>query len=269
MKLLVTGGAGYLGSEVCRLAAERGDEVLAARFQTPPPFGKPLHLDVRDEAEVQRVLMRHGPDVVVHTAYVQTGPLMADTIVRGSRALAAAAHRAGARLIHLSTDLVFDGEHGAPYAEDADPRPVVDYGAAKLEAERLVAQAHPEALLVRTSLLYGKPGPQEALALQEGVELYTDEIRCPTRVDELAAALLELGALDLAGPLHVAAPDACSRYAFARLLRTAAGADPEGVRAGLAPGSGRARNVALDSSKATELLVVRLRGVAETMGRSA
>jgi dTDP-4-dehydrorhamnose reductase len=269
VKLLVTGAAGYLGSEVCRLAVERGDDVLATRFHTPPPFGQPLHLDVRDEAEVQRVLMRHGPDVVIHTAYVKSGPGMADTIVRGSRAVAAAAHRAGARLVQLSTDLVFDGEHGAPYAEDADPRPVSDYGAAKFEAERLVAQVHPEALLVRTSLLYGKPGPQEALAMQDGVELYTDEIRCPTRVDELAAALLELGALDRAGPLHVAAPDACSRYAFARLLRTAAGADPEGVRAGLAPGSGRARNVALDSSKAAELLVMRLRGVAETMGRSA
>ncbi len=68
---------------------------------------------------------------------------MAETIVRGSRAVAAAAHRAGARLVHLSTDLVFDGEHGAPYAEDAEPRPVGDYGAAKLEAERLVAQAAP------------------------------------------------------------------------------------------------------------------------------
>jgi dTDP-4-dehydrorhamnose reductase len=82
-------------------------------------------------------------------------------------------------------------------------------------------------------------------------------------------ALLELGTLELAGPLHVAAPDACSRYAFARLLRAAAGVDPEGIRAGLAPRSGRARNVALDSSKAAELLVARLRGVAATMGPSA
>jgi dTDP-4-dehydrorhamnose reductase len=277
VKLLVTGGAGYLGSEVCRQAAERGFEVLATRFRTAPPYGAPVHLDVRDAAEAQRVLMRHGPEVVVHTAYVQGGPALAETIVRGSHAVAAAAHRSGARLVHLSTDLVFDGEQGAPYAEDAEPRPVLDYGAAKLEAERLVAQAHPGALLVRTSLLYGKPlynrlGPQEALALRDGAELYTDEIRCPTRVDELAAALLELAGLDVSGPLHVAAPDAVSRYELARLLRAAAGEDPDGVRCAPSPrfgrGSGRARNVALDSSKAAGLLASTLRGVSAAIGLS-
>jgi dTDP-4-dehydrorhamnose reductase len=269
VKLLVTGAAGYLGSEVCRLAVERGDEVLAARFRVRPPHGQPLDLDVRDAAHVDRVLMRHGPNVVVHTAYVQDGPTMPATIVRGSRAVAEAARRADARLVHLSTDLVFDGEQGAPYAEDAEPRPVGLYGAAKLEAERLVAQAHPEALLVRTSLLYGKPGPQEALALRDGVELYTDEIRCPTRVDELAAALLELAARDVAGPLHVAAGEPCSRFELGRLLRAAAGGDPDGVRGAPSPRVGRARNVALDSSRAVRLLGSELRGVSAAMGRSA
>jgi dTDP-4-dehydrorhamnose reductase len=265
VKLLVTGGAGYLGSELCRQAVERGDHVLATQFRSPPPYGAPLPLDVRDAEAVERVLMRHGPEAVVHTAYVQSGPLLAETVVRGSHAVAAAAHRAGTRLVHLSTDLVFDGEQGAPYTEASEARPVGDYGAAKLEAERLVARVDPDALIVRTSLLYGKPGPQEALALRDGVELYFDEIRCPTRVDDLAAALLELVAGDLAGPLHVAAPDAISRYELGRLLRAAAGADPDGVRGAASPRAGRARNVALDSSKAAGLLSTRLRGV----GRSA
>jgi dTDP-4-dehydrorhamnose reductase len=131
-------------------------------------------------------------------------------------------------------------------------------------------QAHPGALLVRTSLLYGKQGgPQEALAFQDGAELYTDEIRCPTRVDELAAALLELAGLAVSGPLHVAAPDAVSRYEFARLLRAAAGADPDGVQSARTPRSGRARNVALDSSEAAGLLDSPLRGVIAAMGLSA
>jgi dTDP-4-dehydrorhamnose reductase len=266
LKLLVTGGAGYLGSEICRLAAERGDEVLAIRFRSPPAHGHAVDLDVRDAAAVERVLMRHGPDVVIHTAYVQHGDAMHDTIVRGSHAVAASAHRCGARLLHLSSDLVFDGEHGAPYNEDDEPRPVMAYGAAKLEAEQLVLRMHPGATLVRTSLLYGKPdGPQERLALRDDVEFYTDEIRCPTRVDELAGALLALVDHEHAGPLHLASPGAVSRYDLARSLRAVAGRDPETVRGAPGPAGGRAKNVALDSSRAEALLGSTLSGI----GRSA
>jgi dTDP-4-dehydrorhamnose reductase len=262
VKLLVTGAAGYLGSEVCAQGVERGWDVLGTRFRSPVPAGRAVSLDVRDADAVQRVFMRHGPELVVHTAYVQSDEA---TIVKGSDAVAAAAHRCGARLVHLSTDLVFDGEQGAPYREDSEPRPVMAYGAAKLAAERLVARAHPGALLVRTSLLYGKPGPQEALALRDDAELYTDEIRCPTLVSELASALLELAGREVSGPLHVAAPEAVSRYELGRLLRAAHGADPDGVRGVPSPRAGRARNVALDSSKAAEILGKPLSGI----GRSA
>ena len=260
MKLLVTGGAGYLGSEVCRQAVEQGLDVVATQLRNVPPHGRAQRLDVRDGAAVDRVLMRHGPEVVVHTAYVQQD---APTIVQGSAAVAEAAHRCGARLVHLSTDLVFDGEHGAPYDEDAEPRPVMDYGAAKLAAERLVVAANPEALLVRTSVLYGtpEPGPQELLAFRDDIEFYTDEIRCPTIVSELAGALLELARLDVAGPLHVAAAEAVSRLELARILRAAHGLDPDAARGASSPRRGRARNVALDSSRAAGLLSKRLRGV--------
>ncbi len=273
MKLLVTGGAGYLGSELCRQAVERGFDVLAGRHRAPPPHGRPVRLDVRDEQATGSALMRHGPQAVVHTAYRPAGPELSQTVVRGSRSVALAAARCGARLVHLSTDLVFDGEHGAPYAETADPRPVSAYGSAKLEAERLVSQAHPEALLVRTSLLYGKAehGPQERLALEDA-DFYTDEIRCPTLVAELADALLALVALEASGPLHVAASEALSRYDLARLLRAAAGLDPDAVRGTPSPGKSRARNVALDSSRAAALLQRPLRGASEALrgvGRSA
>ena len=119
---------------------------------------------------------------------------------------------------------------------------------------------------MRTSLLYGKPGPQEALALRDDVELFTDEIRCPTLVSELAAALLELAGLAVSGPLHVAAPEAVSRFELGRLLRARQGGDPDAVRGALAPPQGRARNVALDSSRAAGLLSARLRGVTEAAG---
>jgi dTDP-4-dehydrorhamnose reductase len=238
LRIVVTGGAGYLGSEVCRLAVAAGHDVAATEFRKPPPHGRALPVDIREPFDVDA-------DVVVHTAYVQAD---AATIVRGTLNVAAAARRAGARLVHLSTDLVFDGEH-APYREDDEPRPASDYGRAKLEAER-----HVHGLVVRTSLLYGKPGgPQEALAARAGAVFYEDEIRCPTRVDELAAALLELAALDLTGVLHVAGPDAVSRLELARLLGAR---DPA---AAPAP-PGRARNVALDSSRAAGILRTRFSG---------
>lgn len=269
MKILVTGGGGYLGSELCAQALAAGHDVLATRLRKPAPHGRALRLDLRDDEEVQRCLLKQGPEVVVHTAYRQSADSLEGDVVRASRNVALAAHRVGARLLHLSTDLVFDGEQGAPYAEDAEPRPVSAYGQAKLQAEELVRRAHPEALIVRTSLLYGKPepGPQERLAFSDA-SFYVDEFRCPTLATELAAALLELaGRAELPELLHVAAPEAVSRYELARLLRTAHGLDPDTVRGAPSPRVGRARNVALDSTRAQRLLETRLRGAREALLR--
>jgi dTDP-4-dehydrorhamnose reductase len=266
MKLLVTGGAGYLGSEVARLAEKQGWDVVATRFERQPSYGRTVRVDLRDDGDTQRVFLKHGPDVVVHAAYrQQPDEEVWAAVVKASHNVALGADRVGARLIHLSTDLVFDGERDGCYSEDDEPRPVSLYGDAKLAAERLVRELHAGTLIVRTSLLYGKPGPQEALALRDGVTFYTDEIRTPVRVDDLAAALLELAAGDLSGVLHVAGADAVSRYEFARLLAAAHGRDPDEIEGGPSPGGARARNVALDSSRARALLRTRLRGARETL----
>ena len=264
MRLLVTGGAGYLGSDVAARAQAQGWDVHASWLSARPPDGRPLRLDVRDEAAVARCLMRLGPQVVIHTAYRQADAEVWDAVVKGTHNVALACARAGARLVHLSSDLVFDGEREGRYAEDDEPRPASLYGRAKLAAERLVAELVPAAAIVRTSLLYGKaePGPQERLAARADVAFYIDEIRCPTVVGELAEALLELAVReDVSGPLHVAGPDAVSRYELARLLAP----DPAAVRAAEAPHGARPRNLALDCSRAAGLLRTRLRGVKEVL----
>jgi len=261
MQLLVTGGAGYLGSEVARLAVERGWHVIATQLEHAPPYGRPERVDLRSEGEAARCFLTHRPEVVIHTAYRQGDDAVWDSVVTASRNTALAAAHAGSRLLHLSTDLVFDGEKPGRYTEADEPRPVSVYGQAKLAAEQAVSRICRRSLIVRTSLLYGKPGPQEALALRSDVEFYTDEIRTPVRVVELAAALLELAESELEGTLHVAGPDAVSRYDFASMLAASQGRDPDEIRGRPSPRGVRARNVALDSSRAYGLLRTPIHGI--------
>lgn len=258
MRMLVTGGAGYLGDEVARRAAASGWDVRATwatrRRRADVEW---LRADVRDASAMARAAT--GCDVVVHTAYRQNDDPWSNN-VDGSRVVARAA--AGARLLHLSSDVVFRGDRGR-YVESDPPDPVNDYGRSKAAAELAVRMEHPEALIVRTSLLYGGtwPGPQERLA-HEGTRFFVDEIRSPVVVGELADALLELARSDLGGVLHLGGADDVSRYDFALLL----GGDAARIeRAHTTPD--RAANVSLDSSRARALLAARLRGVREVLGR--
>jgi dTDP-4-dehydrorhamnose reductase len=253
---LVTGGCGYLGQELVKRAPAAGWTVRATWWQREPRgTAEWLHADVRDAAAMRAAL--EGADAVIHTAYrQQAGETGVNPV--GSGVVAAAA--AGVRLLHLSTDLVFDGERGR-YREADAPRPVNEYGRSKLEAERRVAAVHPRATIVRTSLIYGgaEPGPQERLA-REATRFYVDERRSPVQVGDLAAALLELLELDVAGPLHVAGADDVSRYEFALLL----GADRGSVEPARTTPDWP-RDVTLDSTRARALLRTRLRGVREVL----
>jgi dTDP-4-dehydrorhamnose reductase len=190
----------------------------------------------------------------VHTAYRHGGADEWSTNVDGAAVVAAAATRC--RLVHLSSDLVFDGRRGR-YVEADAPAPVNDYGRSKAEAERRVTAQHPAATIVRTSLIYGgdEPGTQERLA-REGSRFYVDEIRSPVQVGDLADALLELLGRELAGPLHLGGADDVSRYDFALLL----GADSGRIEPAHTTPE-RAPDVSLDSSRAVALLSTQLRGV--------
>jgi dTDP-4-dehydrorhamnose reductase len=247
VRLHVTGATGFLGSELLRLAPDATGE----------------RVEIRDAAAVEALLRRLRPDVVVHTAYRQDGRDAWAITVDGAERVARAAQAIGARLVHLSTDVVFDGLKGAPYAE-ADPlSPVTGYGRAKAEAEGRVAAARPGALIVRTSLIVGGPGHErskhELAARDPAATFYEDEVRCPVQVGDLAAALLELAALDVAGPLHVAGADAVSRADLAELVT--------GVAVQRAPAPpGRPLDCTLDSSRAEGILRTRLRGVREVWG---
>lgn len=243
--LHITGATGYLGSELVRLRPEASGE----------------RVEVRDEQAVRALFERLRPNVVIHTAYRQDGPEANEINVAGSRNVAAAASAVGARLVHLSTDVVFGGSRrSGAYAERDDPCPVTAYGRSKADAESAVQNAHPDALVVRTSLIYGgvQPSKHEIAALGPGNVFYTDEIRNPIQLSDLACALLELADLDVSGILHVAGADAVSRHEFAELIATR-------PLPGTPAPDDRPKYCALDSSRAQAMIRTRLRGVREVL----
>jgi dTDP-4-dehydrorhamnose reductase len=273
-RLLITGGSGYLGRVLVRQALADWEVTATYHANRPAAEGRWFQLDLRDAPAAEAAIIASQTEFVIHTAYLQGGPDLEAVTVGGSAAVARAARHCGARLLHLSSDVVFDGEREGSYTEADLPAPISPYGAAKAAAEHAVAQVHPGALLVRTSLIYGgeTPSPHEQLALDAAagradVAFYHDELRCPVQVDDLAAALLELASLAVDGPLHVAGADVVSRYEFACLVVRAQGGDAAALRSASSAASGvrRPRNCALDSRRAQLLLRTRLRGISEVL----
>ncbi|MFF3866605.1 SDR family oxidoreductase [Micromonospora sp. NPDC001898] len=269
MTLLVVGASGYLGAEVCRQAVAAGERVVGTYHANPVELAgvEARRLDVTDRAAVRALVGAVRPAAVVSTsARYDDWTVTAD----GAAHVAYAAAEAGARLVHLSSDALHAGRP-EPYADDEVPAPVFPYGAAKAAAETAVRAVDPQAALVRTSLIVGDERSRQIRlcldALAGRASLFTDEIRCPVDVVDLAAAVLELVESEHAGPLNVAGPEAVSRAELGLLVARRFGIDPAGLRTATSAASGllRPTEVRLDSSRAAGLLRTRLRGVSETL----
>ncbi len=227
MKILITGASGQLGLAL-KLALS-GHDLLPLDHAS---------LDVTDAAAVRSAIVGARPDVVIHpAAWTDTAGCERDrerallVNATGARNVAEAAREAGATMVQISTNEVFDGEKGAPYDEDDAPNPINAYGHSKLAGEVAVRETLPEHYIVRTSWLYG-PGrasfPEKVLqnAHKDGrLRLVTDEVASPTLTGDLAAAIAKLIETREFATYHLTNAGECSRQEWAEEVLRLTGAD--------------------------------------------
>ncbi len=234
MRWLVTGANGMLGTDLVDLLRSQGEDVTAATRS---------RLDVTSAEAVKDAVAGH--DVVVNcaawTAVDDAEEHEGEALVvngEAPRLLARAAAASGARLVQVSTDYVFDGSAGTPYAEDAPLSPVSAYGRTKAAGETAVREEHPGGhLVVRTAWLYGAHGgcfPKTIarVARERGeVKVVDDQVGQPTWTADVAATIVALVQADApAGTYHATSSGRCSWFDFARQVVVAAGLDSSTVQ---------------------------------------
>ena len=234
MRALVTGAGGQLGRAL-RAAAPAGVEAVGRDR---------VGLDIGDPAAVAAALDEVRPDAIINAA-AYTAVDMAESNVADAERINAdapallgreAAVR-GIRLVHVSTDFVFDGARSSPYPPDAPVAPTGVYGASKLAGEQKLLAANPHALTVRTSWVYAATGKNFLVTMlrvmkERGhVRVVADQIGTPTHAAGLARALWAMAATDAEGVVHYADAGAASWYVFAVAIAE------EGAAAGLLPTS--------------------------------
>ncbi|MBE2317247.1 dTDP-4-dehydrorhamnose reductase [Solirubrobacter sp. CPCC 204708] len=227
MRLLVTGAAGMLGTDVVAAAAVRHEVVALARAD----------LDITDAEAVRAAFHDTRPDAVINcAAYTNVDGAESDeetaTRINGDGAghLAAAAAEVQAHIVHVSTDYVFAGDATEPYPEDAPVGPIGAYGRSKLEGEVKVAQAAPAShSIVRTAWVFGPHGKNfvdtmlRLGAQREELSVVDDQLGCPTFTGHLAQALIEVAETRPNGILHVAGGGRCTWRDLAVATFAAAG----------------------------------------------
>ncbi len=274
MRILLTGSSGYLGTGLLRhIPAQRPEWDLHIALHSIAPsaeMGRAHHLELCEPESVARVMAKVQPEIIFHTAALNQADdaqAMYETNAHGSGYLANEAAKHNARLIHLSSDVIFDGRRGN-YTEDDAPNPLTPYAVSKADAEKNVLASGANAVLVRTSLIYGfKPLDPRTRSILRGEmpRLFTDEMRCPVWVDNLCAALIELAELDYRGILNIAGTQALNRYDFGMKLMRALNADSSQLIATPLGSSVLTRplDCTLDVSRAQKLLKTKLVSVDE------
>jgi dTDP-4-dehydrorhamnose reductase len=264
VRLLVTGARGQLGRALERAAAVAGYELVGVDLP---------ETDVTDRGAVLELVSRVRPDAIVNcaafTAVDAAEEREAEALAVNGTAvehLAAAADAAGALLVQVSTDYVFDGESARPYREDDATRPRTAYGRTKLAGE-VAARSARRHLVVRTAWLFGEGHNfveairRQVVAGKSELRVVDDQTGCPTYAEDLAVALVRLAGLGATGTVHAVNSGTATWYDFAReiVARLGAGVVVSPVPTAEVPRPApRPRSSVLDTGRLVELLGVPL-----------
>src|SRR5579864_429605 len=229
MKVLILGATGLLGKALVRQWT--GDEVLAMGSRD---------VDIRDSAKVPEIIGNARSDwIVLAAAYTDVDGCeshreLAFSVNRdGAVNVAEAARQAGARLIFLSSDYVFDGKKTSPYEVDDKRNPQSVYGHSKAEAEIRLQEILPNCCIARSSWVFGVGGrcfPDTILRLaanRPALDVVNDQRGCPTYNVDLARAIIQLCRKDASGMVHVTNAGACSWFEFAQEIISRTGLTTE------------------------------------------
>ncbi len=229
---LIVGHSGQLATDLMRVGNAFDYDVVAV--------GRP-QCDLTDPHSPHRLLERVMPCAVINAgAYTNVDLAESDKELAfavnasGAQTLAQACASHGIPLIHVSTDQVFDGTKQSAYCEDDEPNPLCIYGASKWEGEKRVLEAHPNALIVRVSWVYGPSGNNfltkvcEWARKNKEISIISDQTGCPTYSPDLASALLNMAKQMTReahnaprGLLHLAGADVMSRFEQAQMIMDA------------------------------------------------
>jgi len=219
VKWLITGAAGMVGSDLHHALAMRGEDVVALSKSD---------LDITSSRCVQKAVADERPDIIVNCAgYTRVDTAESNEAVANAingsavELLAEAANQGNARLIHISTDFVFDGRKREPYEINDPTSPLSAYGRSKLLGE--IAASHAERYtVIRTSWLFGHSGPNFVEAIRNQIRKGTNPLRVvndqrgrPTYTPHLAEAIIRIANADANGVLHYADEPECTWFDFA------------------------------------------------------
>lgn len=290
MRLVVIGASGLLGREVVRAAVRRGHAVLAlgsTRRPDVPPGVESGQLAAGDLPGLERLMLDRFPDAVVNAAALsdvgacERDPAAArQANVELPERLAQLSHHVGARLVHLSTDMVFDGRQG-PYRSTDAPAPMNAYARGKLEGEAAVMAAgrHGACVVRSTPILGNTPAgdrtPHERMFLDwkagKVARLFAEEVRQPVAAPNLAAACVELAERgNLSGIFHWGGAEAVTRLELGERIARRFGLDPAGLVEGISyaevPGlPPRPRDLSVELHPLAGKLTTRPQGIDEIL----